>query len=396
MACNTNIPQEDKHTLCVRCLGIQHATLALEREVACNICEAFQPRVKKACLGRATRASSASSLARPSATLGAPEPFLHDLSQDPLLDISDVQAACSPSPSPRARRVKCSKQARDIMDLKSQMAQVLELLPKQALQPQLPYPPSPRGVQGGWEEVCQAVQGDMLSIAASGEEASFSSDMQCLDASGGTTPVHGSLPLEVPGLPRLHGGASVLTAYLDDVLPEAMHPELVATELRLLSSTLLQISGLQGQAFGRSLANLIVARRQLWLSQAALLDAPISPGHTFGPAMEEILQKSHQEREASRQVAALLPLHASAWGRSSLWRASQMRTVTKTVPVPTAPLGDLRHRLQGTSAVSNRAQGNAGRGQSTHQHHRRCFQGQHPKQPPQTAPPQPRQPEQGP
>ncbi|MGH0146617.1 UNVERIFIED_CONTAM: hypothetical protein FKN15_041228 [Acipenser sinensis] len=74
-----------------------------------------------------------------------------------------------------------SKQARDIMDLKAQMAQVLELLAEQApaaqapvqapLQPQLPYPPSPRGVQGGWEE-------DTLSIAASGEEASFSSDMQ--------------------------------------------------------------------------------------------------------------------------------------------------------------------------------------------------------------------------
>ncbi|MGH0114592.1 UNVERIFIED_CONTAM: hypothetical protein FKN15_023625 [Acipenser sinensis] len=231
MACNANIPQEDKHTLCVRCLGVQHVTLALEREVACNICEAFQPR---------------------------------------------------------------------------------------------------------------------LSFGSYGTHCSFLAGP--LDASGGTTPVHGSSPSEVPGLPRLHGGASVLTAYFDDILREATHPESVATELRLLSSTLLQISGLQGQALGRSLANLIVARRQLWLSQAALLDAPISPGHTFGPAMEEILQKSHQEREASRQVAALLPLRASAWGRSSLWRASQTRTVTKTVPVPTAPLGDLRHRLQGTSA----------------------------------------------
>ncbi|MGH0156666.1 UNVERIFIED_CONTAM: hypothetical protein FKN15_031853 [Acipenser sinensis] len=64
-ACNTNIPQEDKHSLCVRCLGVQHATMALEKEVACNICEA-QPRVKEAQLGRGTRASSASSMAGPS------------------------------------------------------------------------------------------------------------------------------------------------------------------------------------------------------------------------------------------------------------------------------------------------------------------------------------------
>ncbi|MGH0139494.1 UNVERIFIED_CONTAM: hypothetical protein FKN15_071848 [Acipenser sinensis] len=156
-ACNTNIPQEDKHTLCAQCLGIQHATLALERDVACSICEAFQPRVKEARLERATRSSSASSMAGLSAALGAPEPLLHDLSQDPLLGFSDVQAARSLSSSLQARRVKRSKQARDIMDLKAQMAQVLELLAKQApaaqapiqalLQPQLPYP-LPQGSTG--------------------------------------------------------------------------------------------------------------------------------------------------------------------------------------------------------------------------------------------------------
>ncbi|MGH0168210.1 UNVERIFIED_CONTAM: hypothetical protein FKN15_054010 [Acipenser sinensis] len=118
------------------------------------------------------------------------------------------------------------------------------------------------------------------------------------------------------------------------------------------------------------------------------------------PAVEEILQKSNWEREVSQQVAMLLPPSTSAWGRSSRWRAPQTRTVTRTVPVPTAPLCDLRHHLQGTPAASNWAQqagrGNTGHGQSTHQHHRRRFQGQHPKQPPQTAPPQPQQPEQGP
>ncbi|MGH0140759.1 UNVERIFIED_CONTAM: hypothetical protein FKN15_026149 [Acipenser sinensis] len=117
------------------------------------------------------------------------------------------------------------------------------------------------------------------------------------------------------------------TNYMDGVLRKALLPEPVATELSLLSSTLLQISGLQGQALGRNLASLIVARRQLWLSQArvpdadkaVLLDLPISPGHTFGSAMEEILQRSHQELEASRQVAKLLSPRASVWGRSSRW-----------------------------------------------------------------------------
>ncbi|MGH0141469.1 UNVERIFIED_CONTAM: hypothetical protein FKN15_074077 [Acipenser sinensis] len=112
----------------------------------------------------------------------------------------------------------------------------------------------------------------------------------------------------------------MLTAYMDGVLRETPLPEPVTTKLHLLSSTLLQISGLQGQALSRSLASLVVALTQLWLSQArvpnadktALLDAPISPGHTFGPSVEEILQRSHQECEASLQVALLLPPRAPA------------------------------------------------------------------------------------
>ncbi|MGH0180480.1 UNVERIFIED_CONTAM: hypothetical protein FKN15_004337 [Acipenser sinensis] len=163
--------------------------MALVRDVACNICEAFQPQV-----------SSASFMAGPLAALSAPKPLLHDLSQDPLLDISDVQAARSRSTSPQAKR---SKQARDIMDLKAHMVQVLELLAKQT-------------------------------------------------------------------------------------------------------------------------------------------------GHTFGPVEEEILLKSHREHEVFWHVVALLPPRASAGGRSSRCRASQTQTVTRTVPVPTAPLGDLRYRQQAT------------------------------------------------
>ncbi|MGH0178016.1 UNVERIFIED_CONTAM: hypothetical protein FKN15_076321 [Acipenser sinensis] len=66
-------------------------------------------------------------------------------------------------------------------------------------------------------------------------------------------------------------------------------------ELCFISRNLLRLSKLSGQAIGRNLAALVAARRQLWLSQArvldgektALLDAPISPGHTFGPAGDE-------------------------------------------------------------------------------------------------------------
>ncbi|MGH0133089.1 UNVERIFIED_CONTAM: hypothetical protein FKN15_046010 [Acipenser sinensis] len=50
-SCRAKIPQEDRHTLCALCLGVQHAILTLQREVACNICAAFQPRVKEREIG---------------------------------------------------------------------------------------------------------------------------------------------------------------------------------------------------------------------------------------------------------------------------------------------------------------------------------------------------------
>ncbi|MGH0137498.1 UNVERIFIED_CONTAM: hypothetical protein FKN15_063882 [Acipenser sinensis] len=60
--------------------------------------------------------------------------------------------------------------------------------------------------------------------------------------------------------------ASILTTHLDGILREAPLPQPVASELCLLSVTLLQISSLQGQALGWSLASLVVACKQLWLS----------------------------------------------------------------------------------------------------------------------------------
>ncbi|MGH0157717.1 UNVERIFIED_CONTAM: hypothetical protein FKN15_038389 [Acipenser sinensis] len=137
-AFKAKIPHEDKNTLCARCLGVQHATIALERKMACSICAAFQPRIRENRLEMATRANSMSSVAGPSAALGSPEPLHHELSQDPLLDIPDAQ---DPVVAPHPLRQE-------------------------------------GGDQGGWEEASQLAQEDTLSIAASEDRASFSSDMQ--------------------------------------------------------------------------------------------------------------------------------------------------------------------------------------------------------------------------
>ncbi|MGH0118225.1 UNVERIFIED_CONTAM: hypothetical protein FKN15_050820 [Acipenser sinensis] len=255
---------------------------------------------------------------------------------DPLLDIPDVQASRSHSPSPQRRRMKRSRQGRDIMDLKAQMAQALELLAKLA---PLPYPHSPAdtlsiaasGMQVHWTPVAEprrsvfrmqtmaprpqkflAFPDFMKGVCSSWHRPA--SGPSVLKQAALLASLEGEEKLGLAGFPQVDstitalvkdppvGGmardpacpnhqcrvmethlkwayaaeaqstclsnmASVVTAYLDGVLCEAPLPEPVATELRLLSSTLLQISGLQGQALGRSLSNLIVARRQLWLSQ---------------------------------------------------------------------------------------------------------------------------------
>ncbi|MGH0137577.1 UNVERIFIED_CONTAM: hypothetical protein FKN15_008110 [Acipenser sinensis] len=200
---------------------------------------------------------------------------------------------------------------------------------------------------------------------------------------------------KVPGLPELHEGGPLLlgSSGLSSKRAEAgrtacfpgRRGQAWPSGFPLVDSTIAAL--FKAPLVGGLARDLEQMHRVLDADKAALLDKPISPGHTFGPALQEILPRSHWEREASRQVAVLLPPRAPAWGRSNRRRAPQTRTVTRAVPVPTAPLGDLRHRVQGTPAANNRplptSRGNAGHGQSTHQCSRRWFQGHHPRQPPQ-------------
>ncbi|MGH0147720.1 UNVERIFIED_CONTAM: hypothetical protein FKN15_042362 [Acipenser sinensis] len=116
---------------------------------------------------------------------------------------------------------------------------------------------------------------------------------------------------------RLSNVASLLTVYQAALLRDLPECPSVAlrTELGAIAQLLVKLAQLNARAQGRSIASLVVARRRLWLSQARvqepdkapLLDAPISPGHTFGPEVEEMLQHSVKAREASQQLAKMWP-----------------------------------------------------------------------------------------
>ncbi|MGH0136785.1 UNVERIFIED_CONTAM: hypothetical protein FKN15_062073 [Acipenser sinensis] len=116
---------------------------------------------------------------------------------------------------------------------------------------------------------------------------------------------------------RLSNVASFLSVYQASLvkdLPEHLLVSLRA-ELALVTQLQVKIAQLNALAQGRSIASLVVARRQLWLSQvrvqepdkAPLLDAPITPGHTFGPTVEEMLKRSAKAWEASQQMAKMWP-----------------------------------------------------------------------------------------
>ncbi|MGH0134155.1 UNVERIFIED_CONTAM: hypothetical protein FKN15_029288 [Acipenser sinensis] len=147
--------------------------------------------------------------------------------------------------------------------------------------------------------------------------------------------------------------AYLLSAYLKSFL-EFPVTEFTSSETQLVSSALVEINGFQGAALGHSLAALVVVRRQLWLSQARIpnahkgyfLDAPISPGFTFGPVVEDVLRRSQQHREDSRRVTAVIPEPSSpqgVWGRPEVMLLSPGGTCAtfswrRWIPVADSPL----------------------------------------------------------
>ncbi|MGH0170665.1 UNVERIFIED_CONTAM: hypothetical protein FKN15_059652 [Acipenser sinensis] len=116
---------------------------------------------------------------------------------------------------------------------------------------------------------------------------------------------------------RLSNVANLLTVYQAALIKELPECPSVALRAKLgtVNQLLVKLAQLNAWAQGRSIASLVVARRQLCLSQARvqeldkapLLDAPITPGHTFGPAVEEMLQRSAKAWEASQQMARMWP-----------------------------------------------------------------------------------------
>ncbi|MGH0126599.1 UNVERIFIED_CONTAM: hypothetical protein FKN15_035560 [Acipenser sinensis] len=163
----------------------------------------------------------------------------------------------------------------------------------------------------------QPVDAAFAALVRTPTLSGLAKDPACPNRQCRTTEVHlkkgYSAATEAVQLSNVASLFSVYQASLVKDLPEHLSVSLRA-ELALVAQLLVKIAQLNARAQGRSIASLVV-RRQLWLSQARvrepdkapLLDAPITPGHTFGPAVEEMLQRSAKTREASQQMARMWP-----------------------------------------------------------------------------------------
>ncbi|MGH0166588.1 UNVERIFIED_CONTAM: hypothetical protein FKN15_050982 [Acipenser sinensis] len=115
---------------------------------------------------------------------------------------------------------------------------------------------------------------------------------------------------------KLSNVASLLTVYqaaLISDLPECPSAAL-RSELGMVSQLLVKLpSSTRGLRAGASRlwwwpeGSSGSCKRVQEPDKAPLLDAPITPGHTFGPVVEEMLQRSIKAREASQQMAKMWP-----------------------------------------------------------------------------------------
>ncbi|MGH0152775.1 UNVERIFIED_CONTAM: hypothetical protein FKN15_039160 [Acipenser sinensis] len=345
VTCGTKLPANDPHEDCVSCLGPEHAASALADKAFCTSCAAFQTRTLRRRARRAVGDRSPSSGS--SHTLSAPQPSL--ASPPPKLPISRSSSS----------QVTAGQRSPDARHFIKEVQSTWET---PASAPATSRKAAAFTMQGASEAGLASfppVGAAFAALVKSPTLSGLAKDPTCPNKQCRTTEVHlkrgYSAATEAVRLSNLASLLSVYQAALVKDLPDYPSVSLRA-ELGLIAQLLVKLAQLNARAQGRSIASLVVARRQLWLSQARvqehdkapLLDAPITPGHTFGPAVEEMLQRSAKAKEASQQLATIWPRRPFQVKRPQehQWRRTPPQHQprpggTKTFPASTAARGQI-------------------------------------------------------
>ncbi len=118
-------------------------------------------------------------------------------------------------------------------------------------------------------------------------------------------------------------------------------------DLRSATDLALRANKATTQAIGHSMSSLIVLERQLWLTMMEMkevdkvpfLDAPVSSGSLFGPAVEGFAERFTEAQKSSQMMRHFLPKCTSSSSASSCPRHAPTQQTAK--PTPTTPEPDL-------------------------------------------------------
>ena len=152
---------------------------------------------------------------------------------------------------------------------------------------------------------------------------------------------------------RLANTVAILTLYthhLSGLMQNQPVDASLAREFQSATLCLASVSKEQAVASGRSLAQLWLVRRHLWLSQSklqpadrdCLLKVPVEPIAIFGPQASSLLQQAQDRRRCADEVSESL---GSRGKRARRPGAPTPRVASQSVAQAWGP-GDLRHRLQ--------------------------------------------------
>ncbi len=182
---------------------------------------------------------------------------------------------------------------------------------------------------------------------------------------------------------RLACTNSVLLVYLEGLLQDLSstltEEESIPETLRVVDM-LIRGTSAHAQALGQSMANMVQARRQVWLSQAnllaqdcmAVIAAPLVPGEVFGPPAEAALEQSCRTRELTRSVVRAPATHGlrtsagiSNWARAgspSQAFVGHRRFATQGAPArPSQGVRQSFRRTRQTDSSSTRGAGGRNR-----------------------------------
>ncbi len=142
----------------------------------------------------------------------------------------------------------------------------------------------------------------------------------------------------------LHSMA-VLQVYQAKLLSAMDESEPDLRELRSATDLALRTTKTTSQAIGRSIANLVVLERHLWLmlteikdaDKVPFLDAPISPNSLFGPAVEGFAERFTKAQKSSQAMRHFLPKRSSSAAASSRPKPTPTQQPVKPAPAATTP-----------------------------------------------------------